>query len=75
MRHEFDIFEKFPDGSSLWRVCVSGKYDSQRKVAELAEQSENEFFAIDIQVGEVLPFKLAGSNSREQIKKTAKRIA
>jgi hypothetical protein len=48
MRHNFDIFEKFPDGSTLWRACVSGRYETQRKMQELTEHSKNEFYAIDI---------------------------
>jgi len=49
MRREYEIFEKFPDGSTLWRTCVSGKYDAHRKIQELREHSENEFFTLDIQ--------------------------
>jgi hypothetical protein len=75
MRHNYDIFEKFPDGSTLWRACVSGQFDAQRKVQELIEHSHNIFFAIDISAGEVLPFNLIQSNSRQQRKDTAKRIA
>jgi hypothetical protein len=52
MRHEFYtfVFEKFPDGSSLWRACESGRHAGERKMQELAVRSVNEFFAIDIQV-------------------------
>jgi len=35
MRREYDLFEKFPDGSTLWRACVTGRYDAQRKIQEL----------------------------------------
>lgn len=49
MRRDFDIFEKFPDGSTLWRACVPGWFEAQRKMQEFAERSENEFYAIDIQ--------------------------
>jgi hypothetical protein len=49
MRREYDIFEKFPDGSTQWRACVPGKFETQRKIQSLAEHSENEFFAIDVQ--------------------------
>jgi hypothetical protein len=75
MRREYDIFEKFTDGSTLWRACVSGRFEAHRKTRELAEHSANEFVAIDIQAGELLPFNLAGSNKREQIRIEAKRIA
>jgi hypothetical protein len=52
MRHESYtfVFEKFPDGSSLWRACESGWHAGERIMQELAVRSVNEFFAIDIQV-------------------------
>ena len=76
MRRDYDIFEKLPDGSLMWRLCVSGSYDAERKLQDLAEHSENEFFAIDVLAGDLLPFILAhGSNSRKQVKNPAKRIA
>jgi hypothetical protein len=49
MRRDFDIFERFSDGSTLWRACVRGRFDAQRKMHELAERSDNQFFMIDIQ--------------------------
>lgn len=55
MLRDFDIFEKFPDGSTIWRTCVFGKFEAERKMQELAEHSENEFWAIDIQAGLPLP--------------------
>jgi len=60
MRHNFDIFEKFPDGSTLWRACVSGRYETQRKIQEFSEHSKNEFYAIDILVSERLPSPVKG---------------
>lgn len=54
---------------------MSGEFEAQRKVHDLTEHSDNEFFAIDIQAGDPLPFNLAGTNSREHIKNIAKRIA
>src|SRR5260221_612875 len=48
----FDIFEKFPDGSLTWRTCVFGQFEVERKLQELAEHSENEFLVVDILAGE-----------------------
>ena len=62
MRPEYDIFEKLPDGSSIWRVCVPGQYDAERKLQELAEDSVNEFFAIEINSRQLQPFIVLGSN-------------
>jgi len=49
----YDIFEKFADGCSIWRACVSGELDVERKIQELREHSQNEFFAIDLSSGSV----------------------
>jgi hypothetical protein len=51
MRHDYDIVEKFPDGSTLWRARVAGWHEAQRTMQELAEGSKNEFHAIDITSG------------------------
>jgi hypothetical protein len=68
MRREYDLFERFPDGSTLWRACVAGRYEAQRKMQELAERSENEFYLIDIQ-GKVL---LAPLSVRGNLRPSAK---
>jgi hypothetical protein len=71
MRHDYDVFEKFPDGSTLWHACVAGRYEAQRKIHELAENSENEFFLIDIQAGQPLSFRAPRATPRSQVKGAA----
>jgi hypothetical protein len=71
MRRDYDVFEKFPDGSTLWRACVSGRYEAQRKMNQFAEFSAHEFFVIDIQAVELLPSSLARNNSRPPVKRAA----
>jgi hypothetical protein len=56
MTHEYDLFEKFPDGSSLWRVSVSGLEGARLQLRELTLKSKNQFYALDIVAGEFLPF-------------------
>jgi hypothetical protein len=63
MRRDFDIFERFPDGSTLWKACVRGRYNAQRKMDELAERSDNQFFMIDIQKSVLLPSPLPSTKS------------
>ena len=65
----FDIFEKFPDGSLTWRTCVFGQFEVERKPQELAEHSENEFLVVDILAGE--PWPMVGSKKTEAAKKAA----
>jgi len=74
MRRKYDIFERFPDGSSLWRACIQGQFDAQRKIQELAEHSKNEFFAIDLRTNERLTFSLPSSDSHE-IRRRNRRVA
>ena len=62
MRRTYDIFEKLPNGSALWRACVSGRHEAQRKVQELAEHSENQFLTIDIQSEELLSSNETGKS-------------
>jgi hypothetical protein len=71
VRRDYDIFEKFPDGSTLWRACVSGRYAVQRKMQELAEFSDNDFFVIDIQSTEFLTDDLVSSNPRPRARSAA----
>jgi hypothetical protein len=56
MTHLYEIFEKFPDHSSLWRDSAAGARTAQQKVAEMASKSPNEFYAIDLISGKVLSF-------------------
>jgi len=70
MLRNFDIIEKFPDGSMIWRTCVFGQFEAERKLQELAEHSKNEFLAIDIESGEPLPI-VRPQKSRQVIRKAA----
>jgi hypothetical protein len=63
MKHQYDIFEKFPDGSTLWRAFVSGRFEAWRRVQELEERSENDFVILDIQSEQFLP---AGARTQKR---------
>ena len=54
MNRKYDVFEKFPDGSSLWRACVLGLDSTRFHLQELAKKSENQFYAIDIWSGKIV---------------------
>jgi hypothetical protein len=53
MTREYDLFERFPDGSSLWRACVSGLGNTRHQLEKLAQKSQNKFYAIDVTAGKV----------------------
>jgi len=63
MRNIYEVFEKFPDGSTLWRMSVRGRFEANRKKDELAERSPNEFFIIDVQAAEVLEPRVSTRSS------------
>jgi hypothetical protein len=67
MRGEFDVFERFSDGSTLWRATVLGRFEALRKIQELAEHSKNEFFCLNVPAPEPQP-QLTANNSRPMAK-------
>jgi len=56
MNRKYDLFEKCPDGVSLWRDSVLGYQLTRRRLQALAQISENQYYAIDLTTGEVLAF-------------------
>ena len=46
---EYDVFEELPDGSPVWRACVFGMGNVERKLRELAKETTNKFFALNLQ--------------------------
>jgi hypothetical protein len=58
MNHKYDLFEKFPDGSSLWRACVIGLEGTQRHMCDLAQRSPNQFYAMDVVSGRIVRLDL-----------------
>jgi hypothetical protein len=67
---DFDIFEKLPDGTMVWRTFVCGRFEVERTLQELAERSNNEFLAIEIQSGKPLPM-ITPRKSQHVIRKVA----
>jgi len=58
MKHSYDLFEKFPDGSSLWRACVVGLRGTRLHMLDLARRSPNQFYALHIVSGKLVPLDL-----------------
>jgi len=54
MRHEYDLFERFPDGSSLWRGSAKGLQSAREHLSSLARQSGNQFYAINVVSGKTI---------------------
>jgi hypothetical protein len=63
MIREYDLFEKFPDGSSLWRASVWGLEGTHLHLRRLAENSGHQFYAIEIISGKIIHANLDSGNS------------
>jgi hypothetical protein len=61
MNYKYDLFEKFPDGSSLWRACVIGLESARVHVFELSRRSSNQFYAMHVASGKIVPLHLPQS--------------
>jgi hypothetical protein len=46
---DYDIFEELPDGGTVWRACVFGMRNAELKLREFARESNNKFFALNLQ--------------------------
>ncbi len=55
MKHVYDLFEKFSDGSSLWRACVVGLEGVRVHMRDLAQHSPNQFYAMHVATGKIVP--------------------
>jgi hypothetical protein len=58
MNHRYDLFEKFPDGSSLWRACVIGLEGTRLHMFDLARRSPNQFYAMNVVNGKIVALDL-----------------
>jgi hypothetical protein len=54
VNRDYDIFEKLPDGSSVWREMVVGRETARLRIQGLAKLSSNEFFAIHTPTKEII---------------------
>ena len=54
MNQEYDIFEKFPDGSTRWRDVVVGVENARLKVERLSTLSINEVYAVHIPTKKII---------------------
>lgn len=67
MKHLYEIFEKFPDHSSLWRDSAVGARMAQLKALEMARKSANKFYAIDLTSGKLLRLSFESGGGKTPI--------
>ena len=54
MDREYDIFEVYPNGDVLWRMCVTGLDNARLKLTELGKLSSNPLFATHTPTQEIV---------------------
>jgi len=54
MDRSYDLFEKLPDQSVVWRGVAHGLENAQLKLVELAAKTNHEYFAMYLPTQEVV---------------------
>jgi hypothetical protein len=77
LNRDYDIFEELPDGSTVWRVCVFGMDNVELKFREMARETSNSLFAVnllDLSEPVVRPFRLPRQPESKRLLGTATRM-
>jgi hypothetical protein len=67
---DYDIFEEWPDGSTVWQACVFGMENVELKFRELAKETANRIFAIsllDKSIPVIRPWKLTAKEDLRRV--------
>ena len=70
---DYDIFEEFPDGSTVWRGTVFGMQNVEAKLVELSRGARTKLFALSLQDGAntIIHLRHGGRPSPGEMKRTA----
>jgi hypothetical protein len=56
---DYDVFEEFPNGATLWRACVCGMKEVESKMIQLRKETPNKLFALNLKDGRDVPAVVA----------------
>jgi hypothetical protein len=54
MERTYDVFEKLPDGSLMWREAIKGHENAVRRLQELSAKTPNELQLIHVETKTVI---------------------
>ncbi len=57
MDQTLDIFERLPEGDSIWRATVDGSQNAIGKLQELSLHTHNELYVVDLNTKAVIATK------------------
>jgi hypothetical protein len=57
MDQTLDIFEKLPEGCSIWRATVNGPQNAIGKLQELSLHTDNELYVVDLNTKAIIATK------------------
>jgi hypothetical protein len=65
---DYDVFEELPDGSAVWRACVFGMGNVRLKFRELAKETGNKLFALDLQDRTLPVIRPSNASANQQLR-------
>jgi hypothetical protein len=68
---DYDVFEKFPNGSTIWRICVCGMENVELKLQEMAKGTTNKLFAINMLDGTQPTIHPSASHIRRNLRRAS----
>jgi hypothetical protein len=68
---DYDIFEEFPDGSTVWRACVFGMGNVKLKLQELANETTNKCFALNLRDATQTPIRPLKSSVNRNLRRAS----
>jgi hypothetical protein len=68
--HEYELFERFPDGNALWRGTARGLEQARLRLEEFGRETRNELYAIHLFSHQVV----ARVNAMDGQQKTIKHV-
>jgi CheY-like chemotaxis protein len=75
MDREYDLFERLPDGSVLWRGTVSGLRQASLKLEEIAKATANKCFAMYMGSREIVARLNPRPSAKSRVRLTIFQIA
>jgi hypothetical protein len=68
---DYDIFEELPDGSTVWRACTFGMENVELKFRDMAKETSNRIFAINLLGGSLPVIRPRKLTARQDLRRAS----